>query len=456
MWSRFRTFTKRLSSPTATRVGTLGVFLAAFLLFIVPAARTADLNAAPEPGDGPDYDNMAMQLSKGNGFSFDWEDPDFRAPYEAANTDGRYDYLLDRQGAWTTALKSPLFPFLMGTVYKVFGRQFGLIRVINSSFLALAVAIAFLIVARRLGAGPAILCGTLLVFDYGFPVYATLILTEAVACLCVMIMFWSLLRAGETRLEKWACILGIVTGIAFLARSPFVIWVPVLVIPLLVFARPPGIKIGFHSLGPPALFMATFLLVAGPWMIRNCVVLRGFEPLGTASADLPTGFSDEAMQNKGVWVNLFRTRAAAAKPGETRYYDRQPTEGATLTEQELIRSRRGKAEAAEWVFDNPGKLPLLTLLKIWSEWRPHGKRQTLLLVFAALGLAFLFWRARREAVTYLCILVAGTLSIGVTWSVGGRFLVPVLPVVIALSSIGMWSLVVLVSELIEGRKRMVV
>lgn len=446
-WSTLLRFIQRLSSPTVPHLGTLCVFLATLLMFVVPAVRKTDLTAPPEPGDGPDYDNIAVQLSKGNGFSFNWEDPDFRAPYELLNTDGRYDYLLDRQGAWVTALKPPLFPFLMGLSYKIFGRHFGLIRVMNSIFMALAVAVAFIIIARRFGVGPGILCSVLLIFDYRFPPYATLVLTEALTCVLVMAMFWCLLRAVETKSRKWTCYLGIVTGIAFLARNPLVLWVPVVAIPLFAFIKPAGVKISLRSFGPPALFMATFLLVAAPWMIRNCVILGGFEPLGTMSVDLPAGFSDKAVEEKGVWFNMYETRGAKTKPGEIRYYDRSPAEGTSLVEQELIRSRRGKAEAARWVLQNPAKLPLLAVLKIWSEWRPYGLRQTLLLIFAALGLLFLLWRAPREAAVYFCILAACTLSIAITWSVGGRFIVPVLPVVIALSSLGMWAFVISATEL---------
>ena len=449
----FSRFFQWFSSPTVTRLGGLSVFLIACLTFLLPAARNANPGAPPEAGDGPDYDNLAVELSKGNGFSFNWDDPEFRSPYEAHINDGRYDYLLDRQGAWTTALKPPLFPFLMALDYKIFGRHFGVIRVMNSIFMALSVAMAFMIIARSFGVGPGILCTALLLLDYRFPPYATLVLTEAVTCLLVMAMLWCLLRTVETRSRRWACILGVVTAVAFLARNPLVLWVPVLAIPVLAFSVPEGERVGFRALGLPSLFIAMFLLVAAPWMIRNCVLLGGFEPLGTMSVDLPAGFSDKAVGQNGVWFNMYETRGTKAKPGETRYYDRVPTEGSSLVEQELIRSRRGKAEAVEWALQNPAKVVLLAWLKIRSEWRPIGLRQTLLLVFAALGLVFLLRRARREAAVFFCILAACTLSIAITWSVGGRFIVPVLPVVIGLSSVGMWSFVTLATEFTARHKR---
>ena len=103
---------------------------------------------------------------------------------------------------------------------------------------------------------------------------------------------------------------------------------------------------------------------------------------------------------------------------------------------------------------NPTKLPVLALLKVWNEWRPYGVRQTFLLIFAALGLLFLLWRVPRAAAVYFCILTACTLSIAITWSVGGRFLVPVLPVAIGLSSLGMWGFIILATELIARKKHL--
>src|SRR6478736_3269635 len=60
----------------------LGVFLLAFTSYLVPLIRRGELSLPPAAGgDEPDYDAIALQLVKGNGFAVDWDDADYRALY---------------------------------------------------------------------------------------------------------------------------------------------------------------------------------------------------------------------------------------------------------------------------------------------------------------------------------------------------------------------------------------
>ena len=45
----------------------------------------------PIPGDGQDYDNIALQILRGRGVAVDFRDEEWRRPYERSNDDGRYD-----------------------------------------------------------------------------------------------------------------------------------------------------------------------------------------------------------------------------------------------------------------------------------------------------------------------------------------------------------------------------
>src|SRR5258708_18526369 len=128
----------KLSRPTARRWLALVVFLAAFASYLVPIIRRGELNRPPAPGgDEPDYDAIAVQLTKGNGFAVDWDDQDYRRLYERATIadkaakpqagDGtagagdprrtpfgeagrQYTYLFYRDGVSATAVRPPLLP----------------------------------------------------------------------------------------------------------------------------------------------------------------------------------------------------------------------------------------------------------------------------------------------------------------------------------------------------------
>src|SRR5260370_7981218 len=80
----------KLSQPTARRWLALTVFLAAFTSYVVPMIRRGELNLPPAPGgDEPDYDAIAVQLTKGRGFAVDWDDDEYRRLYERAAVDGK-------------------------------------------------------------------------------------------------------------------------------------------------------------------------------------------------------------------------------------------------------------------------------------------------------------------------------------------------------------------------------
>ena len=117
--SRFTDFNRQISSRSTIHVVcVLFVFFAAFSASTLPAALLGKLNAPPElsasrlgqdlGSDSYNYDAVGLQLSKGNGFSVNWDDPDYRAPYLQSNQDGRYDFLLSRHGEGLTAYRSPL------------------------------------------------------------------------------------------------------------------------------------------------------------------------------------------------------------------------------------------------------------------------------------------------------------------------------------------------------------
>jgi hypothetical protein len=109
--TRFTDYNRKISSPFIVRICAVFVFLLIFLAYVLPAALHGKLNAPPEIGDAHDCDAIGLQLSKGNGFAFNWDDPDYRSPYLQNNQDGKYDFLLNRHGdEGPTTYRPPLYP----------------------------------------------------------------------------------------------------------------------------------------------------------------------------------------------------------------------------------------------------------------------------------------------------------------------------------------------------------
>jgi 4-amino-4-deoxy-L-arabinose transferase-like glycosyltransferase len=430
----------RVSSSNLLNWLTLAVFVFTLAVFLAPHVLRRDLNAPPEVGDAPHYEAIALQASRGQGFSVNWDDPQFKAPYLTQNDDGRYSFLYDWHGQGVTAYRPPLLPILMAAIYKIFGRNFALVRAMNMTFMALAIVLIFMLIVRRYGVIPGLLFTALTVlFDFRSRFYASLILTEALACLLTTATLWCLLRTVETKRRKWAFILGVVTGLAFLARTVFFFWMPPIALTVFALTRPNGERwLGLRSLRLSLLFIAVFTIVALPWMLRNCLVLHRFQPLGTQGAlSLISGYSDKAIELKGVWFN----------PDQFGMFDHLSTQGKPPLEQELIKGDYSRSEAYRWIVQNPSKIPRLAVLKVLGEWQPANFVQALLLGFAGLGFLVLLALNWQEAVSCFTFLGTATLAVALTYSADGRFLIPFLPLLTMLSTLGIWSFVLSSAEL---------
>ncbi len=113
---------------------------------VLSVVRSAEFFQPPKPiGDGPDYENIAWNLSVGNGFSFDWTDPRWKSPYQENGAD-RYAAQLSRTSSHTpTTGRPPLLPWMIAAIYQILPRgpvAFGLIRVINAMAIAISGALA--------------------------------------------------------------------------------------------------------------------------------------------------------------------------------------------------------------------------------------------------------------------------------------------------------------------------
>src|SRR6516165_6393224 len=183
-----------LSRAAGRRWLAVALFVVAFASYLVPMIRRGELNQPPAPGgDEPDYDAIALQLARGNGFSVDWDDDEYRALYARAasgqvqvsvdvpshESGSRYSSLFERHGASPTAIRPPVLPALLATTYRIVGRQFAPIRVINCACLALACTLVFLFVFARFGALPGLLAtGLFLTVEPRLRLYPQAVLTE--------------------------------------------------------------------------------------------------------------------------------------------------------------------------------------------------------------------------------------------------------------------------------------
>jgi hypothetical protein len=242
--------------------------------------------------------------------------------------------------------------------------------------------------------------------------------------LAVSALSWTMLNLFLRPNGVRYVVTGVLLALAILTRTIFALWIPIVcALALWIEVRLSGGR-GRRSL----LMLCVALLVLMPWFVRNCIVLRAFMPLGTQGAiNLPVGYSNKAISQDGIW-------SGGAKEYIFKCFTSQ-TKGVLRERDE---ARFGLAKAREWILSNPDLAAKLVCLKIISLWQPRSMYQVFLLMLVIIGLLIL-WR-RKEATVLYGLLVANTFAVGLTWSVGGRFLIPVYPIIYSLAAIVLWSL----------------
>jgi len=402
-------------------------------------------NAPPsEIGDGHDYDMIGFALSKGKGFAYDWKDPEFQAPYRQANGNGTYDDLLERTSRGTTAYRPPFIPAMIAVNHMVFGRQFWPARLFGVAAIALGITITVLIMLRRYGIVPAIIVMFYLLTSVDLRFYAGLISTEAPAFLISTLVLWSLLRFAQSPCRSNAIWTGALLGVGCLVRSSFALWLPVVVPATLVLARIRHQSEWRAMLAPPTLVFTAFMVISGPWMIRNCLVLQSFQPLGSMGAiNMPAAYSEKAFENRGQWFNLYESGVFAPLRDSTLRED-------DALESEIVTGRFATRIAVEWIKAHPLEAAALPFLKAQSLWA--GRMNQQLAILLAIGLAASLLLRATDAIVYATLLLSCTVSVALTWDVGdGRFLLPVQQIIAILVALGLWCLLVVVLELAVAR-----
>ncbi|HKB11578.1 MAG TPA: hypothetical protein VKD69_13035, partial [Vicinamibacterales bacterium] len=251
--------------------------------------------------------------------------------------------------------------------------------------------------------------------------FSYLFMTESLALFLVALLAWRWTMNARTGWTTATAVgSGIVLGALMCTRSIYVLFLP------LAFIIPGGDRraaAGPIRLNRTACVVAA-LLVAGPWWVRNCVVLHALMPFGTQGAlNIPAGFGPEAVEQGGLWAPI--PQDAAVRDIEALHLDAVTTEAA-------IARARSRATVA-WIRNHPGAALRLAWLHVWQEIKPRDVPNPTgaWLLPAAIVATVVLWR--RRGVSVIVWMTAFNLAaISATWSVGGRFMLPVQPILAAL------------------------
>lgn len=423
------------------------VFLFCWGTFLVYYQVKFDLNVPPSTsGDEVDYDSIAWELSQGRGFRVSTEDDEFRRPYDFAAQDDDRFVLLDRE-SWIVTYRPPFYPYTMSILNRIFGRQFRATRLMDAAFMAVTLAFLVTFLIKHHGWQSALIALLFFVLvDVRTRLYGRAILTEAMALFWTTLLCYFLMKLADAEDKYWRSLyqqiglIGVIYGLTLLTRTFVITWLPWL--GLLILALVWRLKKSvIQAISAAILFAAVAGLVFLPWAIRNIQVTGKFMPLGTqGQVQLSAAFGDEIWQSQGLWTNLHSQG----------FYKEVESAGQTRLERELAHAEYSKQRALQWIRSNPFKTLALVPLKIWQECRPRNVTEVIILFFASIGLMTHIRDLKIRIL--LSIFLMNLFGIAMTWSVEGRFLVPILFVIHVWAAIGAWWCLKLATEVLSRRQ----
>ncbi len=428
-------------------------------LFWVVNGDEALIGPTGSMGDDVYFENIAFHLARGEGIKFDFSNPEWRKPYEEFNEAGQSDWILALEcKPGLTTSRSPGFPMMVALIYRIVGRRFVAVRVVNCVVLAAALTWLVMLVFRRFGAIAGWLACLQISLDMFVLRTAGQFMTEALgtAIACALFVCCASLAGcpatgsstptADRRRRGWCLVGWLFTGLLFgfgtLVRANLNAWFPLIVAGLFVWIawRWMAGKELRVLIWPALLFCAGIIVVAAPYWVRNCRVTGGFTPFGTSgSFGLIGGYCDRAWQQFGNWSiedSVESQRKTMQKEG---FADR------TLAEQEYWMGQDSVAAAEAWAWENRFKLPALVGMKAISHLGYYRQPLALQVLNGVLFFGALVgcWFARRNFGIW--VIVFWTLSLvatSLTWSHFGRYSIPLRPIMHVACAVGtvmLWS-----------------
>lgn len=435
MYDPLSSLNSQLSRHRLSRyIGVVLFFLSLFTYLGYVSTRFGLDNPPWSVGDEPSYDSIGWELSQGNGFSEQMNDPEFRAPYEQAARRNSEFPALSKFPNGPTTIRAPLFPIVIAATDLLFGRQFWAVRLLNILAVSAICGLVASTLYRLAGVIPALMGAFLfVVVDFHTRLYARAIMSEAIAGLLVAVMVLALFKFANTFRKRWLVVAALMFGLSILSRNIFVLWLPGMLL-LLFWLQRKKPRDAFLSL---LLFTVVTIFVASPWMIRNCIALGSFKPMGTQGlTQLAAGYSEIAWEHQGVWQNL----------DQYDFFDSVTRTEMTTLEKELAKAAYSREMAFQWILHHPLQALALIPLKIYHEFRPYTWSDAIIYLLAVFGLFSL--KKTVEGKILIGLVLINMFAVAVTWSVSGRFLIPLLFVFHVAAAFGMWHLLLLLQQVI--------
>ena len=430
--------TNQLPRAIWMRWGRFALFFSFMMLasiaWTLNSGSALDSPPAPANHDGVFYDNIAVQLNQGAGFSVDFHTPAWRSAYQDANTTPplaqQYDWVMQYRGTGPTMLRSPGYPTVLAGVYRLFGYRLDAARICGCLLVSLALSMLASWIAQRWGVVAAIMfCGTV-VLDYSVMHSAGMIGTESLAIFLLACTFLSAASAVEKPSHvRWFCC-GILFALLLLTRGNWNLGL-LIFLPLSALMLFPAIGkrvLPFQFRHAVAFFIAVFI-IAAPWWVRNCSLTGQFTPFGSAgTCGLVGAWCDESLDDHGHWQQKQFNELVREVVDDLKDSSNE------LVPREIEMARRSSQTAIAWCKSNWDRIPELMFWRSLSHWGFFNPSvppifHWLNVAMVASGFVGCLLLTGRLRGLFTVVLLIDLAIVMLTWEHLGRYAIPIRPLI---------------------------
>ncbi|HKW34947.1 MAG TPA: glycosyltransferase family 39 protein [Candidatus Acidoferrum sp.] len=390
------------------------VLLNAFILFVlIPkvSAHISGLYSQNYYADG--YDQLAANLAAGNGYRF--------YPDTAQ-----------------TLMREPGYPVLLAGIYKLFGSNFEIVKLMNM-IMAFGAAYVMTLIGREISTNPLLIYGAPLLFLF----HPETLMAESRGGVEVLFGFILVLYISTVyrmlRTDRWLAYVlsGAVLGITLLVRSTPILF-PAVLFGYFLFVRRQS-KSSFFLVRNFTLKIVTTCLVISPWIVRNYLLTEKVVPtasvLGVAAQTGLYLATHHEIGNVGVdWEAAMERNRLAQElgyPFRAGYYQYfySPADELAFS-QYLSRRVANEYKASPFLF---AKTMSLNLIKFWCGGKT-GKSVALdatiqfpFLALAISAVVLCIKGGRAKIVAPLALLCVYIVGVSIPILAQARYAAPLIP-----------------------------
>ena len=265
----------------------------------------------------------------------------------------------------------PLYPYLLGAIYAVFGHSYTAVLAIQSLLGALVPPLVYLASRRWFDEPTARAAGIIAAIYIPGIYFGALMMKPGLAMFLVAVVLWLLSRAfDERQVPRWTwAVAGVVFGMACLTRGNLVLTIPV--VTAFIWLRGSGPQAGWQAVTDRARWIQAGLFAAGTSLLlvlslwHNWTVGRELI-LTTANAGANFYIGNNSANKTGEYQQL---PFIDANPQYEQRDFRRAAErkaGRQLSDREV--SRFWFDEAWGWIRESPGDWVWLLGRKVRSFW----------------------------------------------------------------------------------------